>query len=147
MGYSCNAYASMCLDALEEFTKNQTHPIWNHDGGKPINGYLSGKNKPCFLERGRENKDGAITGTVFECYNYDIPNKKALYLKKGSYKITAEGIERMYGLTPQEKKRINQMARAIYARTYQYPYISPNEKREKNRAAFNADTRDYKNCL
>lgn len=143
MGYSCNAYASMCLDALQEYTKNQTHPAWKD--GKPTNGYLSNKNLPCFLERGRENRDGSITGSVFE--NTRFENGIPLYIKKSSFKITAEGIDRMYGLTPQEKKHINHLAREIYARTYQYPYISPSEKREKNRASFNADTRDYKKCL
>lgn len=141
MGYSCNAYASMCLDILNDITQSQAHPVWNDRGSIPSNGYLNQMNIPCFYERGREQKDGAITG---QCFKYTRTDNKGdvFYLPCGYMRISSEGIERLPGLSAKTKKDINARARIRYQETYKRPYESPKEHSAKNRYAYLTDNRD-----
>lgn len=79
MGYSCSARARYTLDQvefLEEFD-------------------IKSPNYKYFIEIGKENKDGAITGTVYEITGVayrDKANYEARPCKKaGSFKINASG--------------------------------------------------------
>ena len=60
MGYSCTAKASYVLQAILSLLQER-----GTDKGKTSNGW-SNKGTSYFFEQGRENKDGAITGTVIE---------------------------------------------------------------------------------
>ena len=84
MGYSCTAVASMTLDALVEI-------IVDTDASNVYRGR--------FFERGRENSDGAITGTIWKFVDVDHVKRE------GGYKITADGkILRFPGTTKDERK-------------------------------------------
>jgi len=74
MGYSCTAAA------------NQTHKTFldNSFGQTGIQGSYKHKGNIYFEEIGRENKDGAITGSI-----YLVIDK--LCYKKGSYRIEPSG--------------------------------------------------------
>lgn len=84
MGYSCSAYADEIRYAIEKLPKFDTR---NQDG--------------LFLEIGRENQDGAITGSVYKKFIF----KETCYCKKiGNFRISKNGIERFPGLTKEEKQ-------------------------------------------
>lgn len=138
MGYSCNAYASICLDALNELTQSQSHPLWVSRGGNPSNGYLNQSNVPCFYDRGRENKDGAITGQCFKYHRTDELGN-VFYMPCGYMRISSEGIERLPGLSAETRKKINARARVRYQETYKHPYVSPKERASANRFAYLTD--------
>jgi hypothetical protein len=75
MGYSCTAVAAMVQDEMVNFLQsgdNKTSNTWVIRGRK------------YFYERGRENGDGRITGTVWE----SVGN---MARKRGNYCITADG--------------------------------------------------------
>lgn len=141
MGYSCSAYASMCLDILNEITQLQSHPLWIERGSNPSNGYLNQQNVPCFYNRGRENNDGAITGQCFKFHRID-EKQNVFYMPCGYMRISSEGIERLPGLSAKLRKEINARARIKYQETYKNPYVSPKERVAANRFAHLTDNRD-----
>jgi len=84
MGYSCSALADEIRYVIENLPKFDTR---NQDG--------------LFLEIGRENADGAITGSVYKKFLI----KETSYCKKiGSFRISRQGIKRFPGLTKEEKE-------------------------------------------
>lgn len=98
MGYSCTAIAKLVEDALMEIVRD----------GESSNSW-----RGHFTERGRENADGAITGTVWKMIE---TNRATRY---GSYKITADGkIVRFAGTTADERKLAEQRGRAKFAALY-----------------------------
>mgnify|MGYP001612381944 CR=1 FL=1 len=71
MGYSMTAKAAMVMDTFKG--DGASANVWTYRG------------QEYFWERGRENRDGAMTGSVISMTGY----------RKGSYKIAADGhIER-----------------------------------------------------
>ena len=68
MGYSCTAKAAMVLDTF-------------HGGGEVSNTW-TWKGTEYFYEQGRENQDGAITGTIWSMSGR----------RKGSFRISPDGI-------------------------------------------------------
>ena len=83
MGYSCSARASFTLDAVRLFSEFDD----------------SSENWKYFLERGRENVDGSITGIVYEITGPKDEKGSWPICKKGSFKIDANGeIVRFPGL-------------------------------------------------
>jgi hypothetical protein len=98
MGYSCTTIASMTLDALVEIIRDT-------DASNVYRGR--------FFERGRENSDGAITGTIWKYVDADHVRRE------GGYKITAEGkILRFPGTTKDERKLAEQTGKARFAKIY-----------------------------
>ncbi len=95
MGYSCSTKAANKLEAM--FKRKVT-------GCKSNNGWIGTKGYYCFYERGRENSDGAITGSV---YRSDAGNEKSAESGNfrchfiGSFRIEPDGtIKRFPHLTP-----------------------------------------------
>ena len=84
MGYSCTAIARFVEEAmLNRFRHENSGNVFSVDGGKTT----------YFVETGREQPDGAITGTVFKM----LPNGYAH--RAGGYRIEPEGkITRWVGL-------------------------------------------------
>lgn len=88
MGYSCTAKASYVMQALER-------AICTHGSS---NVFINLPHKYMF-ECGRENSDGAITGTVMVFLDNDHVRKV------GSYRIEPDGtITRFYGTSAKERK-------------------------------------------
>lgn len=85
MGYSCSTKAGNKLEAM--FEKDVT-------GCKSNNGWIGTKGYYCFYEIGRENSDGAITGSV---HRSDAKNEKSAgsgncrCYKIGSFRIEPDG--------------------------------------------------------
>lgn len=75
MGYSCTMAAADVFDAWQEGCKATTNTsnVYEFAGGK------------YFFERGRENPDGSITGTIYK-YVSETHAKKS-----GTFKIDADG--------------------------------------------------------
>ncbi len=75
MGYSCSARARITLDqvdCLDEFD-------------------IDSPNYKYFIEIGKENKDGAITGTVYRIQEAVFDGANRTCKKAGSFKIDANG--------------------------------------------------------
>lgn len=126
MGYSCRADAAMVLDAIGE--------LMSERGIKSSNGL------PCgFWERGRENVDGSITGTVWKTvkrYTEAERIAKATEMsadgvtvrpewvgdpcrRAGSFKIEAGGkIKRFPGLSAAERTEAEKRGTEKYRRLY-----------------------------
>lgn len=83
MGYSCAAKASYVQDAMMELLQvNDARP----ENEKTSNGWqIDGKTY--FCERGRENSDGSITGSVYGPWAQD-PTR---CIKVGSFKVDGDG--------------------------------------------------------
>ncbi len=79
MGYSCNTAAAYAMDEISAMCVKSTGSsnTWTH-----------GKNK-YFYERGRENNDGAITGTVWK---FVMHNGEERVKRAGSYRISPNGV-------------------------------------------------------
>jgi hypothetical protein len=92
MGYSYNAFAGEIMDCIQKLPKFEV-----------------GTDNELFLERGRENNDGAMTGTVYQCF---LLNGERRCKKIGSYRISKNGIERFAGLTKQEKQSCEEVGKA-----------------------------------
>jgi hypothetical protein len=119
MGYSCTVKASLVLAAVESIM-NEAMPD-NQSSNKLPNG---------FWERGREQPDGAITGTVFKTVRILTDAERAEAAAKmsggakpdwigdpcvraGSFKISADGkIVRFPQLTAKQRK-MAEMAGAV----------------------------------
>lgn len=77
MGYSCTAKAAYVRDAISELI-SKTYPEVKSSNGMPDGG---------FWEVGRENYDGAITGTVWKPW----PEDPTRVVRRGGFKIDADG--------------------------------------------------------
>lgn len=86
MGWSCSTKASFTLEALGSLSEFDT----------------DSKDYKYFIEIGRENDDGSITGGIFELIGEAFPGDKLNRRPcrfKGNFKINKHGeIERMPGL-------------------------------------------------
>jgi hypothetical protein len=105
MGYSCTVDASNMLGVINKMCGLK-------DGWLHING------KKFFFERGRENADGAVTGTLM----MDLGND---YCRKaGNVRINADGtIARFPGLTAKDKDEAHRLLRTTshdLLRTWSY---------------------------
>ena len=102
MGYSCASAAGDVYDAIGRGCAEQT---------RSGNSYEFRGNR-YFLERGREQRDGSITGTVYKC----LPNDMAI--KAGTFKIGADGtILRAHSIL---KEFARKHMRKLQARVYLY---------------------------
>ena len=81
MGYSCSKLASIRYDAISEFCYKQTGVTNQWKNPKNGNTY--------FLQIGRENRDGSITGSIHRIHQ-DI---KTTCEKTGSFRIGRDGKE------------------------------------------------------
>lgn len=90
MGYSCTTAADNTLSGIMALSGSTSSNAWEHDGFK------------WFYSIGRENADGAITGSV---YKINTHNK---YFKAGSFRIEADGsVSRFPGLTKKMRQYAN----------------------------------------
>jgi hypothetical protein len=103
MGYSCTRDASLALGCVR------------HIFGDPKQGnVLSIKGKQYFFERGRENADGAITGTVFLMLPGDMARKA------GTFRIEPDGtVRRFAGLSATNREEATNTFRDMSARNPQ----------------------------
>ena len=98
MGYSCSAAASLTMTAIGELI-----------GGESSNGMPDGG----FYERGREQPDGAMTGSVY------VPVGTNGCRKRGSFRINADGkVTRFPGLTRVLLAKAEAMGAKEYKRIY-----------------------------
>jgi len=94
MGYSCTKQAMDTFEkVMDIISDNGSANTWKHE------------DKQYFAEIGRENEDGAITGTVYEIFEEvetistekNIPS--ACY-KRGSYRIEPDGLITRWSCLP-----------------------------------------------
>ena len=119
MGYSCTAKASFTEEGVSHFIAIE-FPALKSSNAMPDGG---------FYERGREQDDGSITGTVWRLLNAKekrqwahLPDVDERVHKRGSYRIDPEGkIVRWPGLNPLLKAK----AEAYGAKKYKEAY--PND--------------------
>ena len=113
MGYSCTAAASYTLDAIDR-ALDATNPVRRCSNETPDGG---------FYERGREQPDGAITGTVWK------PCGDGRVVKRGSFKINADGtVTRFPGLPGAMLRAAESAGAAEYQRRHAPP---PNDWRAR----------------
>jgi len=79
MGYSCTAAAALKLEAIMKGLREAGLTVY-HNGRPMTNTWKRGKDT-LFYERGRENPDGAITGSIFS-----ISGRRV-----GSFRIEPDG--------------------------------------------------------
>jgi len=100
MGYSCTAAASFTMDAIGKLIGKEVSNAMP-DGG--------------FYERGREQIDGAMTGTVWA----GIPGDPNHCRKRGSFRINPDGkVARFPGLKRDMLAKAEQMGEKEYKRIY-----------------------------
>ncbi|KKM03424.1 hypothetical protein LCGC14_1774580 [marine sediment metagenome] len=96
MGYSCTAVASNVLEfMLSDLAKNV--------GNGTSNGWF---NNGCefFFEQGKENDDGAITGSIYRLLNNQC-------FRAGSVRIAPDGIIERFGHIPHSLRTITEAHR------------------------------------
>lgn len=102
MGYSYTAKAGATLDAVTKLIRETTS--YTASNAMPDGG---------FWETGRENGDGAITGTVWRPCGADLVRKR------GSFRIEPDGtISRFPGLGAALTTKAEAMGAATYKRIY-----------------------------
>ena len=112
MGYSCSAKASFVLDEIVNLISQ------NYEA-KCSNSLPNGG----FWERGRENSDGAITGTCYKPY----PPKPDLVIKAGSFKIDQDGKVVRFPFVPKEiKKRAERIGLQKFKKTEPFVRVGCN---------------------
>lgn len=101
MGYSCNAKAAYVMDEISAMCVKSTGSsnTWTH-----------GKNK-YFYERGRENDDGAITGSVWK---FVMHNGEERVRRSGSYRINGDGVVQRFP-TMSANVRIHYTLKGLHA--------------------------------
>jgi hypothetical protein len=116
MGWSCNAAASLTLDAIVAIQKKL-----GAEGTNSI--MIDGKQVGFWETSGREHDDGAITGSVFTLLESDLCRKTGSFRIEPNGKITrfssiprrllieaekkgAEEFTRRYGITQAEKENV-----------------------------------------
>jgi len=92
MGYSCNARCSYVMDSISNWIYEKGNTGSSNTWKTPKGTF--------FYERGRENKDGAITGTVFKMTDEGMHCKAV-----GSYKIDPNGKIVRFAHIPKEVKK------------------------------------------
>jgi hypothetical protein len=105
MGYSCTAIAAYVQDELIKALQgvhNERSNVWVHKG------------QSYFYERGRENGDGSITGTIYQDWG-------SLARKKGSYCITADGIVKRW---PTSNAKQRKLAESLGRKYYESRFLS-----------------------
>lgn len=73
MGYSAAAAAFDTLNTFDNHGTDRSGNVWEYNGSR------------YFFERGRENSDGAITGTIFRFVGTDSA------VRVGSFRINPDG--------------------------------------------------------
>lgn len=98
MGYSCSLAASYSLEAIQKL-------LCDHPNGNRLT--YGGH-----WERGRENRDGAITGTVYKPH----PTKEGFVLPAGSFRIEPSGeITRFPGISAKDRTKLLKLAYELCA--------------------------------
>lgn len=106
MGYSCTAIANIVMDAAVSILQARMGDCGGSSNafGSPEVNY--------FVEIGREQTDGSITGTTFK----SIAN---MCRKAGSFKINGDGtIARFPMMTKAEKTQAEQAGAEVFELTY-----------------------------
>lgn len=108
MGYSCSALASFTLDGLMANVShvNNIANVWFH------------KNVCYMYERGKEQSDGSITGTIYKF----IDSSLTAMNKVGSFKIASDGrIIRFGGMSHNAKNSAEVWSASKYIKTFGFP--------------------------
>lgn len=104
MGYSCTARAAFVRDAIQKIIDRECPQTDGSSNRTPDGG---------FWEIGRENADGAITGTVWK------PAGEGYARKRGSFKIDADGaVKRFPGLPAKWLREAEAIGATKYTTTY-----------------------------
>lgn len=106
MGYSCNAWAWEVLDIIQAYIDDNLLP----DYPKQVQGAWIWKGRMYFYEIGRENVDGAVTGSVFRIFSKDPRNTHKhtglrngdLCERVGSFRIEPYGKVTRFPCLPKE---------------------------------------------
>jgi hypothetical protein len=117
MGYSCTAAAGCVLDAVTAVAAPR-----DKEGKRPSNGLPGGG----FWEIGRENADGAVTGTVWRNLNAQerarwshLDNLDERVTRAGGFRIEPCGhISRFPGLPKDLREAAERTGKRRYQKTY-----------------------------
>ncbi len=114
MGYSCLALAGMVADEAVKIAQAKYG-----DAGGTSNSLGTDRENPIgFYERGREQSDGAVTGTYWK--TIQTGQWKGRVNRAGGYRIDNEGIKRFPMLTKAERDKAwaegNRKFEATYGR-------------------------------
>jgi len=105
MGYSCTVKADLTLDGIRKLVCNEIQNEFEIDGEK------------YFSEIGRENDDGAITGTIWNIIKEGA--WKGRCKKAGSFRIEPDGkIKRFPFISKENKKIAEGYGREEYLKNY-----------------------------
>ena len=104
MGYSCTVRASYTAEAVQaRFRHENSGNTFSVDGGETV----------YFSERGREQADGAVTGSIFKM----LPDGMAR--RAGGYRIEADGkITRFKGVPKKFWSEFETASEKRYNETY-----------------------------
>lgn len=103
MGYSCAKNAGDSLDKINNILQDEyTDKLPTTEDGKVIDFTVPNG----FFEIGKENYDGAITGTVWKFIGSYCSDGKFNCNKAGSFRIEPSGFITRFPLLPKEIKKI-----------------------------------------
>lgn len=116
MGYSCSAIAGMAAEKLESMLNESNPPP---DGAS--NSWRAADGRLYFFERGRENTDGAVTGSIYRMepdLNAGVPGRFFAH-KVGSARIDPDGkIIRWPTASAEYRRAAEAWAAAEFSRIY-----------------------------
>ena len=96
MGYSCTANANEALECCIYSQAPVFRTEQDRDNDKPMGNAWAYKGNEYFFERGREQSDGAITGTIYKTlHGYYGPGRDACK-KVGTVRIESTGIVKRF---------------------------------------------------
>ena len=98
MGYSCTAAAANVLDAIEDYLRAK-YPTITKETGKAVSNGWTIDGHEFFFERGRENDDGAITGSVWESY-FNVTTCDIRCRRVGNVRIEPNGSVTRFAKVP-----------------------------------------------
>lgn len=106
MGYSCSAKASLTMDAMLAILTT-AGPVFTPNSSLSMSNTWKVDETEYFFERGRENEDGAITGSLYR----NAPDGKTCR-KMGSVRVSPDGTIARFP-TATKEQRIKATAKGL----------------------------------
>jgi len=120
MGYSSTAAAALASDAMLALL-TERGPVYGSEGGNglPSSNSWESDGRTYFAEQGRENEDGAVTGSVYRM----LSDGRAR--RVGSYRVEPDGrVSRWASVSASDREAATAKGAEEFARLYTRPLVT-----------------------